>query len=152
MKTIINVIDSLYQQSITKKLYVYILSGVTIILLLIIPSFITQRKIFVSFWFDFCIRILITYSFYSMFHFVSHLDQYYSNFYKGVINTLSSTPDKIKQIVNIFASVFAGFAVYLIYHSVLNFFSPSLNKSSEYISLAIGIFVFLPLISQYKKR
>lgn len=152
MKKILETIDILYQKKENKKIYTITLTSFTTILLIIIPFFIERTKTFGSLWSDLLVRIYITYSYYYMFHFVSHLDQYYAKFYKGAIASSFSTPDILKQIINIAAAIFAGCAGGLIYYLSLTFFIPGNMAVSAIISIFFGIFLMIPLISQYKKR
>lgn len=152
MKKLLQDLNSLYEREITKDLYTYILSGITTVLLTIIPFFIPMRKILGSFVFDLCARLFITYTFCSMFYFVSHLEQFYEKFYSGVNKANTPKPDGIKQTINIFAAIFVGCCGYIFYHLSLDTFFPMTEGLSIAISLSFGIILSIPLLSQYNKR
>ncbi len=153
MKTFLESIDILYQKKEVKKIYTLILTSLTIILLIIVPFFIERTETFGSAAFDLLVRIYITYSNYSLFHFVSHLDQYYAKFYQGASMTnFFAEPDILKKIVNIAAAIFAGCAGGLFYYLSLSFFIPILNIFSLILSIMVGLLITLPMMSQYKKR
>lgn len=152
MRKIFRDFDSFYKRKFIKNLYTSIFSGITTILLLIIPFFIPMRRLLGSFIFDLFARLFVTYSFCSMFYFVSHLDQFYTKFYSGIIVTTTQSPDGIKRVINILAATFVGFCGYLFFHLSLDSFYPMPMEWNIAISITIGIFLFLPMISQYDKR
>lgn len=151
MSEITKKIENIYDNRLFKNLYTFILSGITIILLIIIP-FMINRNIISTIWFDFIVRIFITYSFCNLFHFVSHLDQYYSKFYGDKITLVTSKPDTFKQTVNIISSVFVGCVGYFFYKSTISFFIPNIGDIGPILSIIIGLLLFLPLLSQFQKR
>ncbi len=144
-------LNSIYETRKFKILYTVILTGLSVLLLLIIPFFI-ERNVVSSFWFDLLIRVIITYWFYLQFHFVSHLDQYYDHFYKGARKPIFTEPDVLKELVNILAAIFSGGLTYIFSIVILRFFIPNIGITGTIISVFFGVFTFLPLLSQYKKR
>ena len=75
--------------------------------------------------------------FYTCFHFYSHLDQYYRNFYKGMIDSTTKKPDKLKKSINIFCALFVGCCFYFFYKIVLIFFIQNIN---QILVVAISLF------------
>lgn len=152
MKKLFQKFDIIYQNRLFKDLYTYILSGMTAILIFLIPFFIPMRKLLGSFIFDLLVRIFVTFVFYRMFYFVSHLDQFYEKFYFGINSANTPKPDGIKQVVNICAALFVGCCGYLFFHSSVKYFLQMVEGWSVPISLGISILLSLPMLSQYKKR
>jgi hypothetical protein len=150
---ILQKIDLVYQKKIYKSLYTFGLSGLTFLLLIIIPTLLPRTNYIRSFWFDLLIRSIITYFFYKCYYFYSHLDRYYKNFYKGSENQIEQRPDKIKQLFNCLAALFVGLCFFFIYRKILFFFIQNINERIVIISsIFFGLMVSIPLLSQYKKR
>lgn len=152
MEIFLEEIDRIFQNDSIKRFYTGSLTCLTIFLLILIPFFIKRTVIIGSPGFDLCVRVLITYSYYHMFHFASHLDRYYENFYKGANSTTNSQPDMVKKMVNILASFFAGCCGGVFYYFLLNFFIPDIGILSFIVSIMIGLLLLTPFLSQYQKR
>lgn len=145
-------LNTIYETRKYKSLYTFILSGLTTFLLIVLPFFVSRKEIISTIWIDLLIRVFITYNFCMAFYFVSHLDQYYEKFYKGARTPIFSTPDTLKQIVNILGAIFVGIGGFLFLKLSTSFFIPNIEIAGTIISIFIGIMLFTPLLSQYKKR
>jgi hypothetical protein len=152
MDKILLIINKFYLNEKIKQIYTWILTGVTIILLLIVPVFIKRTNILGSVFFDLLVRVFITYSFYHLFHFVMNLDRYYDKFYAGTIPITLQKPDTLKQIINILAAIFVGSTSGVFYNSIVRFFIPNIGSVSFVISIFIGLSLLFILLSQYQKR
>ena len=152
IKKISQIIDSIYQNIIFKKIYLTIITSITILFFIILPFFYKRNYIFSSFILDILIRIFITYSCYQSFFYISHLDDALAHFYRGAENLENKKPGSIKKIINILIGIFAGYACYLLYRFSFSVFSPFLNNNIIPISIMIGFYAALPLISQFGKR
>ena len=152
MKNIIVELDSIYQKVGFKKLYTIILSGIISVLIIVIPTITVNRQLIGSFFLDLLVRSFITYSFCNLFYFASHLEKYHKIFYSGADISKDPAPDAIKQIINVITALFVGGCSYFLLQKIIGFFIPEFRLGGMVISFFIGVFLFLPFISQYKKR
>jgi hypothetical protein len=152
MKNIIMALDSIYQKEKIKKIYTYTLSGITIVLIMVIPTFTINRNLIGSFFIDFLVRSFITYSFCNLYYFVSHLEKYYEKFYSGADMSNDPAPDELKQVINVITALFVGACGFFFLQKIMVYFLAEFRFGGIIISFIIGFFLFLPVISQYKKR
>lgn len=144
--------NALYQNAQFKRIYTWTLSGITFILIIVVPFFIKRATLIGSIYLDLFVRLFITYCFFHLFHFVAHLDQYYEKFYASTIPLTFQKPDGLKQIVNILAAIFAGCCGGVFYNAILKFFIPNLGIFSILFSIFIGLSSLILLLSQCQKR
>lgn len=146
-------LDLLYKNRKFKLWYLIILSFTTIILLLIIPTFIHRTNYISSFWFDLFCRSILVLFFIKCFHFYLNLDQYYQKFFQGPEEPINQKPDKIKQTINIFVAIFVcGWFVY-IFSITVKFFIQNINRLFvATLSIILGVLISIPLFSQFQKR
>jgi hypothetical protein len=151
MKEILSALDNVYQNKKYKLYYTILLSGFTIICIVVIPFFIKRSYIIGTLFFDLFIRVFLTFNCCQSIYYVSHLDEAYARFYRGAKNLPASEPDLLRQIINIIFGILVGFAGYFIYKFSLDIFAPFLGKTTTFIALGIGILTSISLLSQYNK-
>lgn len=85
------------------KIYFYLLTGSTILMILIVPYFFKRGFIYGNFVFDLLARVFVTYCLYISIHTAIYIDDTYENFYKGAKNVYLDLNKRSKE--NIFSII-----------------------------------------------
>lgn len=124
----------------------------SIIMILIIPSFVKERLLIYSFFFDLIIRVIIFLSLYQSTSFVYNFEQSISRFYGGVVSVKIYELKKMKKIFFVSFCILSGLSTYLIFNFMLSIFIPTLGQFSKVVASIFGLNISIPLIIKTIRR
>lgn len=124
---------------------IFIFLVYSMIMILVIPSFIKERILIISFVFDLIIRVFIVISLYQSIHFVLYFEQSITRFYEGAISFKLSDLNKERKILLVIYCILSGVIAYILLNYVLCFFIPSLGQFSKIFALIFGLYASIPI-------
>ncbi len=132
------------------NIYIYIFSGYSILMILLIPSFVKERLIIGSSLFDFLLRVFIVFSLYQSVHFVFYFEESVSKFYGNTVSFKVSELDGTKKIFYMAFSILSGLSTYLILYQILKFYIPFLGPITKICAFIFGMYIVIPMVIKIK--
>ena len=128
------------------KIYFFILTGSTILIILIVPLFFKRDFIYGNFVFDLLGRVFVTYCLYASIHTTIYLDETYEKFYKGAKNVSLDLHKTSNKILFLLFAIGNGILAFFVYGGLISLFAPFLSGSKFIIATIFAVLIEIPFI------